>query len=420
MPEKDKFILVLGCFDTKGDDFSFLRDCILAHGEKVITVNTGIMGTTNAFPVDFESDRVASEAGYNIIELRHAKDRGKAVEAMGFGVAKLTAQLMAEGHIKAAIGMGGGGGTHIVLCAMQQIPLGIPKFCLSTIAAKDLSAQMGNKDITLMPSIVDIAGLNSVSRLLMQQAAAAICAMSNIKNTKETTTSRRIAISMFGNTSACVDQCSTLLSNRGFEVMAFHANGVGGRTMESMIRERWFDAVLDVTTTELADELCGGVCSAGPDRLNAAAELGIPQVVVPGCLDMVNWGHIDTVPDRYQNRDLYKWAPHVTLMRTNEVENEILGERLVNKLKNASAPVAIVLPKQGISQIDAKDGVFWRPEINQLLFETIKNTAKGTIDVMEADHHINDRQFAEKIVGILLDLVEKHALAKMNRQNQTD
>ncbi len=407
MLETNKCILMLGCFDTKSEDFSFLRKCIIAQGERVITINTGVMGTTENFPVDFESDLVALEAGHSIIDLRREADRGYAVEIMGTGAAKIVAKLIIEGRIKAAIGMGGGGGTYIALSAMQAIPLGIPKLCLTTLAAKDLSRQIGSKDITLMPSIVDVAGLNSISKLLIRQAAAAICAMAKVTNTDENATLGSIAISMFGNTSACVDKCSELLRKQGYEVLAFHANGVGGRTMESLIREGCFDAVLDITTTELADDLCEGICSAGPDRLNAAAELSIPQVVVPGCLDMVNFAQLDTVPEQYKSREFYSWAPDVTLMRTNKEENKILGERLAHKINRSTAAVTILLPTKGISQIDAEGDVFYRPEINQILFDTIKQNVKATVNVIEVDEHINDEKFSRKAVRVLLEMIEK-------------
>lgn len=407
MSHNNKCVLILGCFDTKGEDFSFLRNCITGLGEKVITMNTGVMGTTKDFPVDIESDQVALEGGYAITALRKGGDRGHAVDVMGRGAAKLVAGLVSANKIKAAIGMGGGGGTYIALSAMQEIPLSIPKLCLSTLAAKDLSRQMGSKDIVLMPSIVDVAGLNNISKLLIRRAAAAICAMAKITGEKTGTVAGTIAISMFGNTSACVDQCSELLRKQGYEVLAFHANGVGGKTMESLIREKCFDAILDITTTELADDLCGGICSAGPDRLNAAAEMGIPQVVVPGCLDMVNFAQPDTVPAQYQLRELYNWAPDVTLMRTNKEENKILGERLAQKINRSEAPVTVVLPAKGISQVDAEGGVFYSPEINRVLFDTIKKNTKATIAVIEADAHINDPQFSAMLVSALLQVMKK-------------
>jgi uncharacterized protein (UPF0261 family) len=406
MAATDRYILMLGCFDTKGEVFSFLRECLLAQGERVVTINTGVMGTTALFPVDVEADQVTLEAGFAITDLRKEADRGHAVEVMGKGAAKIVAKMMAEGGLKAAIGMGGGGGTYIALSAMQEIPLGVPKLCLTTLAARDLSRQMGSKDITLMPSVVDVAGLNSISKLLIRQAAAAIGAMANVPVTEDDAPAGRIAISMFGNTTACVDRCTGLLQEQGYEVFAFHATGVGGRTMESLIREGCFDAVLDITTTELADELCGGILSAGPDRLNAAAEMGIPQVVVPGCLDMVNFAQLDTVPEPYKSRELYSWAPDVTLMRTNQDENRTLGKILAQKVNRSAAAATILLPLKGISQIDAEGGVFHRPETDRILFETIKENAEETVQVKEVNAHINDKEFSEVAVRTLLDLIE--------------
>ncbi len=412
MSATGKFILVLGCFDTKGEVFAHLRQCILDQGEQVLTINTGIMGSTEYFPVDIEADFVAQEGGADLSELRKKADRGHAVDIMGKGASKIISNLIGQGQIKAAIGMGGGGGTYITLSAMQHIPLALPKICLSTVAAKDLSRQMGNKNITLMPSVVDVAGLNRISYLLIKQAALAICAMAKVTDTESVATSLgSIAVSMFGNTTACVNICTELLENVGYEVLAFHATGVGGKTMEALIREGYFDAVLDITTTELADELCGGILSAGPDRLNAAAEMGIPQVVVPGCLDMVNFAHLDTVPEQHQSRELYSWSPDVTLLRTNKEENMILGETLAKKLNRSTAATAILLPKKGLSQIDAEGGVFYRPKVDKALFDSIKKFTQEKVRVVEVDAHINDRKFAEILVEVLLKMIEK---AKIN------
>ena len=410
MAETNNYILMLGCFDTKGEVFAYLRECLVAQGEQVLTMNTGVLGTTDYFPVDFESGQVALGAGFTITELREKKDRGLAVDIMGKGAAKIVADLMAKGGMKAAIGMGGGGGTYVALSAMQKIPLGIPKLCLTTLAAKDLTRQMGIKDITLMPSVVDLAGLNSISKNLIKQAAAAIGAMANVRFPKDEATFGTIAVSMFGNTTPCVDMCSALLKEKGYEVLAFHATGIGGKTMESLIREGYFTAVLDITTTELADDLCGGILSAGPARLTAAAETGIPQVVVPGCLDMVNFAQIDTVPKRYKTRKFYSWAPDVTLMRTNKQESIILGERLAQKLNQSATAATIVLPLKGISQIDAAGEVFYAPEANQVLFQAIKNNAQAPVKVIEADAHINDPEFAALLVNVLLELIEKHKI----------
>ncbi|MFD1145457.1 Tm-1-like ATP-binding domain-containing protein [Larkinella insperata] len=409
-----KFILVLGCFDTKGEVFAFLRKRILAHGEQVITMDTGVFSTKRVFDVDFDANTVASEGGYRLEKLRAERDRGKAIDVMGRGAAKITARLIADRKIKAVIGMGGGGGTYIALAAMQQIPLGIPKICLTTLAAKDLSRQIGDKDITLIPSVVDVAGMNHILKRLVEQAAAAICAMANVTTTDNPEVAGTIAISMFGNTTACVDKCTELLNREGYEVLSFHATGVGGKTMEALIREGSFDAILDVTTTELADDLCGGICSAGPNRLTAATEMKIPQVVVPGCLDMVNFAHLDTVPVQYRDRQLYSWAPDVTLMRTNVEENQMLGKKLAERVSRSQAPASIVIPLRGISQVDADGGIFYQPEANAALFSAIRQHADEHIRVVETDLHINDPAFAETLVRTLLGLLQKKSSHSIN------
>jgi len=405
MSTTEKSIVILGCFDTKGEDFSFLLECIQAKGQQVISINTGVMESTASFNIDFDNHLVAEASGVTLESIKKVGDRGKAVDLMGQGAAKILATLVSENKIKGVIGMGGGGGTYIALSAMQVVPLGMPKFCLTTLAAKDLSRQVGVKDITLMPSVVDVAGLNSISKLLIQQAAAAICGMVEVKGEESENKKKSIAISMFGNTTKCVDKCTEILKDKGYEVLAFHATGVGGATMESLILEGCFDAVLDVTTTELADDLCGGICSAGPERLTAASKMGIPQVVVPGCLDMVNFAHLDTVPDQFKARQLYSWAPDVTLMRTNTEENKTLGKRLATKLNESKADVTIILPKKGISQIDSEGDIFYEPEVDHVLFESIKEHTKSSITVIEMDAHINDEAFAIALVENLIKII---------------
>lgn len=398
-------ILMIGCFDTKAADFSYLYQRLTKNGLNIITLNTGVKGTTDNFPIDIEAAAVAAQTDWTIQQLLAKNDRGIVVEKMGEGAAKIIAQLVKEGKIQGAIGMGGGGGTYIALAAMQTIPIGIPKLCLSTVAAKDLSRQVGTKDIVLMPSVVDVAGLNSVSRLLISQAAGAISGMIANSHIPPQDKVGSIAISMFGNTTPCVEKCTELLKAKGYEVLAFHAVGTGGRVMESLIREGFFDGVLDITTTELADDLCEGICSAGPERLTAAAAKGIPQVVVPGCLDMVNYGHLDTVPKKYTARNLYSWAPDVTLMRTDAHENKILGQSIAEKLNQSKGKVAVLLPLKGISIVSSEGGVFHAPEIDQVLFDTIKKQVKDSIPIIELDKNINDQAFAEKAINLLLEMM---------------
>lgn len=402
-------IVMLGCFDTKGEDFSLLRERIIMQGQPVFSINVGIKGTTSLFPVDIEAADVASAAGRKLDELRALGDRGAAVKEMGRGAAILLKQLTANGQVAGVIGMGGGGGTHIALTAMQAVPFGVPKVCLSTIATRDVSLQVGSADIALFPSVVDIGGINSISRITIGHAASAICGMVQGRRqpaeTDDVETKGRIAISMFGNTTACVNACTTVLRGLGYEVFSFHANGAGGRTMESLIAGGYFDGVLDITTTELADELCGGVCSAGPHRMTAAAEHGIPQVVVPGCMDMVNFGTLESVPEQYRDRLLYSWAPDVTLMRTDEAENRQLGKQLASKANASPRGTVMLLPLRGLSQLDADGGLFHNSSTDRVLFKSIRDHVDPSIKVLDIPHHINDQEFAAVAVDTLLGLI---------------
>jgi uncharacterized protein (UPF0261 family) len=398
-------IVMVGCMDTKGEDFGYLYTCLVQQGASVITINTGVMGSTKLFPVDFEAEEVAKKGGAKIPGLRQQKDRGSAIEVMGNGAAGIIEGLHAQNRVNAIVGMGGGGGTFIALKAMQALPFGFPKLCISTLATKDLSTHVGIKDITLMPSIVDVAGLNSISKVVIRQGAAAIVGMMRASELDNEKPVRSIAISVFGNTTVCVDKCSELLKDKGYEVLAFHSVGVGGKTMEGLTLDGCFDAILDITTTELADELCGGICSAGPDRLTAGSKIGVPQVIVPGCLDMVNFGPLDTVPEKYTDRQLFSWAPDVTLMRTNAEENRILGKTIAEKINKSNAPVTVLLPLGGLSKIGGIGEVFYNPEVDQELFNAIKSNTNRNIQIIEVQANINTEDFAVQAVKSLMDII---------------
>ncbi len=405
-PEKAAAIIMIGCFDTKAEIFAVLYKELHSLGRRVITVNTGILGTTSLFPVDYENREVMSLAGCNLAEIAARQNRNDAIGLMAGGAGILLRDLT-SGHtdIGGIVGMGGGGGSYIVLKAMEGVPFGIPKVCISTLATKDVTHLVGIRDIMLVPSIVDVAGVNGIISTIVKQTALAVDAMAG-KVAAQEKNKKRIAISMFGNTTKCVDTCTRLLNEKGYEVYPFHANGSGGMAMEELMRGGYFDAVLDITTTELADDLCGGVCSAGPDRLTAAAATGIPQVVVPGCLDMVNFGAPDTVPGRYQDRVFYNWSPDVTLMRTNFTENMELGNRLSDKLLQSTGPVSVLLPLKGISEIDREGSSFHNERSDKKLFDTIQEKLTGKIQVTTLPFHINDREFAEAAVAGLIFFLE--------------
>jgi uncharacterized protein (UPF0261 family) len=404
-----KTICLIGAFDTKGLEYAFVREQILARGHGVLTVNTGVMGSTEIFPVDVKADKVAEAAGGNLVQLREKKDRGKAMRIMCAGAAVIIKSLYNDGKIDGIFGMGGTGGTTVVTSAMRVLPLGLPKVCLSTAASGDVAAYVGTKDITMIPSIVDVVGINRISRIIFSRAAGAICGMveSNVLEDKED--KWVIAASMFGNTTECVNACMEKLSVKGYEVLVFHATGTGGKTMENLVREGLVDAVLDITTTEWADTVCGGVFDAGPERLDAPGEKGIPHLIVPGCVDMVNFGGMDTVPEKYKetNRTFYEWNPSVTLMRTNKEENEKMGKIFAEKANAAKGPVAFLIPLRGVSILDGNGEPFCDREADKAMFDTIKANLKEGITVMELDNNINDPEFSAKAVEMLLDLIKE-------------
>ena len=406
MSEKTKVAMV-GCFDTKAEDFAYLHSCLTKGGAEVVSINTGVLGSTDQFPVNFEADKVAEAAELNIAALREANDRGEALIVMGKGAGQILGNLFQKNEINGVIGMGGGGGTFVAIEAMKTLPFGVPKLCLSTLATKDLSEKIEDKDIVLMLSIVDVAGLNRISRVLINQAAGAILGMANMAPLKDSDTKGSIALSVFGNTTVCANRASEILKSKGYDVLAFHAVGTGGKTMESLMEEGVFDAVLDLTTTELADELCGGICSAGPHRLKSASKMGLPQVVVPGCIDMVNFAAKSTVPEKYQDRHLFSWAPDVTLMRTNKEENDILGRQIAERLNSSKNAVTVVLPLNGLSKIGAKGEVFYDAEADKQLFKSICEHLDPRIKVVEVDVNVNTPEFAEVITEELLLLLDK-------------
>jgi uncharacterized protein (UPF0261 family) len=392
------FFAVIGCFDTKPDVFAHLRNQLLAAGASIAMVNVGIMGSTDLFPVAIEAAEIAERGGVKLESLREKKDRGWALERMAAGCGHLLNAWQDQGSLKGVIGMGGGGGTFVFLTAIQSLPLGLPKLIVSTLATKDLSTLIGSKDV---------AGMNSVIEPIINQSAAALVAMADVPLTKNKDHRGTIAISMFGNTTDCVNRCTRLLEDKGYEVMAFHANGIGGKAMEALVRAGVFDGVMDLTTTELADEFCGGILSAGPDRMKAAVEMNLPLVVAPGCLDMVNFGEPQTVPDLFINRTFYHWAPNVTLMRTNKRENELLGSHMANIINPLKGRVVVVFPKGGFSQVGEIGAKFYDREADEAWLKGLNDKLDSEIPVIVVDSSINHPDFAQAAVGQLNGLLEQ-------------
>ncbi len=404
-------IMMVGTFDTKGVEYAFLREQILARGHEVLSMNAGVMGECEAFAVDVDASEVAAAGGASLESLRAAGDRGAAMKAMGAGAAKVAEQGYAEGRFAGIVGMGGSGGSSVVTAAMRALPVGVPKVCVSTVASGDTAPYVGSKDVVLMPSIVDVAGVNRISRVIFTRAAGAICGMVEAEPAPAGADKPIVAASMFGNTTECVSACNKALSASGYEVLVFHATGTGGRTMESLIDEGLVDAVLDITTTEWADEVCGGVFSAGPDRLGAAGRAGLPQLVVPGCVDMANFGGMDAVPQKYKDgtRLFYEWNPEVTLMRTNAEENARMGRIFAAKVNAAKGPVAVLIPLRGVSILDGDGELFCDRAADRAFGDALKANLDGGILVCEVDHNINDPAFAAAATALLLELIAEKA-----------
>ena len=395
-----KTVGIVGTLDTKGMEFQFIKEQIEASGTSTCVVNTGIIGEPH-FEPDVSAGEVAEAGGTSLQALQDGGDRGVAVAAMAEGAAKIIAQLHTDGKIDGVISLGGSAGTTIGTTAMRAVPVGVPKIMVSTLASGDTSPYVDTKDVSMMYSVVDIAGINSLSRQILANAAGAIVGMVNAE-VPAAEDKPLIGATMFGVTTPCVTKARELLEDAGYEVLVFHATGAGGRAMEDLVKGGFIVGVLDATTTELADELVGGVLSAGPDRLEAAGDLGVPQVVAPGALDMVNFGPPDTVPEQFKNRTFYQHNPTVTLMRTTVEENAELGKIMGQKLSQAQGPTTVIIPKQGVSAIDQEGQPFYSAEAEAAWIENLKANLGDNVTLIEMDNHINDDAFATKLVETLL------------------
>ena len=399
----ERYILIIGTFDTKAEELNFIRDQIFSRNQKTRTLDAGVLQPSPSF-VDISNETVAAAGGKPLQKLVHRRDRGQAVAVMARGAAKVTRELFDQGEILGVISLGGGSGTVIGTSAMRTVPVGIPKVMVSSMASGNIRPYVGTSDITMMYSVVDISGLNRISKRILRNAAAAVCGMVDGREESIFTDRPLIAATMFGVTTPCVTEAKRILEEKGFEVLVFHANGPGGMAMEQLIGEGQIQAVLDITTTELPDELLGGKGSAGPHRLEKAGEMGIPQVVVPGAMDMVNY-FPDAVPPQFRDRLLYQHNPATSLMRTSLEENRLLGEIMARKLSRAKGPTVVYIPLGGVSAIDAPGQPFFDPEANRAFAEALKRNLPSRILVMERALHINDPSFARELAQALLKLL---------------
>ena len=393
-------ILLIATLDTKGTEAAYVRDLIAARGHHVRVLDAGVLSDP-PFPPDVSAAQVAEAGGGSLTQLRHQGDRGAALDLMARGTAILAEREAEAGNIDGVMGLGGSCGTAIATAAMRALPVGLPKVMVSTVASGQVGPYVGVKDVTMMYAVVDVAGLNRISRRILANAAGAVCGM--VEQVTPAAEERPlIAATMFGVTTPCVNRLRQNLDSAGYEVLVFHATGSGGRAMEGLIDAGFFAGVADVTTTEWCDELVGGVLSAGPERLDAAARKGVPQVVSCGALDMVNFWGLETVPEKFGSRRMHVHNPNVTLMRTTVDECARLGEIIAGKLSRATGPTTLLLPLKGVSALDLDGQPFYDPEADTALFDALRRGVAANVVLVELDLHINDPEFADALADHLL------------------
>jgi uncharacterized protein (UPF0261 family) len=402
-------VVLIGTLDTKGAECGFVRDLLNAGGVPTIVLDAGVLQPP-VFPPDVTRAQVYEAAGTSIAAIHKAGDRGRAIEAAARGASGIVRDLHGKGLVDGVLGLGGSAGTTIATAAMRALPFGIPKLMVSTLASGQVKPYVGVRDILMMHSVVDISGLNRISRTVLTNAANAMIGM--VQGTARHPESigpggdkPLLTATMFGVTTPCVERARKVLESYDYEVLVFHATGTGGMTMESFIADGLIAGVLDITTTELADELVGGELSAGRDRLTAASLHGTPQVISVGALDMVNFGPPHTVPERFKGRRFYQHNPNVTLMRTTPDENDQLGKEIAQKASASRGPTAVLVPLRGVSAIDRDGQPFWWPEADAALFQSLRSWMSPHVELIELDLHINDVAFAERAASTLLGML---------------
>ncbi len=404
--EGSKSVLLVGTLDTKGAEYAYLRERLRAHGVDAILADAGVNEPVGVTP-DISRHDLAAETGADPDALAAAGDRGAAVTAMAEASEALARRLYGEGRIGGVLAAGGSGGTAIATRAMRALPVGAPKLMVSTMAAGNTADYVGESDVTMMASVTDVAGVNSISGRIMANAAAAMAGMLQAPPVELGEERPLIGASMFGVTTPSVTHARERLEELGYEVLTFHATGTGGRAMEGLMESGFLQGVLDITTTELCDELVGGVLSAGPDRLEAAGRLGLPQVVSVGALDMVNFGARATVPPEFEDRNLYVHNPSITLMRTTPDECAELGRQIATKLSAAIGPTALFLPLGGVSMIDAEGQPFYDPDADDALFATLRAGIGENVELIEMDANVNDPEFAAAMADKLDEYMKR-------------
>ncbi|HWL10391.1 MAG TPA: Tm-1-like ATP-binding domain-containing protein [Planctomicrobium sp.] len=399
-------VLAIATMDTKGEELAFVARQLRMAGVQVCTVDVGTGASLTVTPaVARETVAACHPQGSDFVLSQ--TDRGKAVDAMGEALRNFLLQEWKQGELEGVIGIGGSGGTALITKAMRALPVGLPKLMVSTVASGNVAPYVDCTDITMMYSVVDVAGINNVSSRILANAAHAMAGMV-LNSPPEVATKPVIGMTMFGVTTPCVTEVRTKLEHDGFDAMVFHATGAGGRAMEKLVESGMIQAVLDITTTEVADEVVGGVFPAGADRFDAILRSRIPYVMSLGALDMVNFGAPDTIPPQFRERSFHQHNSQVTLMRTTPQENRQFARWIVGKLKQAAAPVIVLVPERGVSALDAAGQPFDDPVAREAFIEEFESLTRDipVVRVIRLPLHINDPAFAEALIQYFYQLCE--------------
>jgi uncharacterized protein (UPF0261 family) len=403
-----KTIVLLGRLDSKGKEYAYVKDRVIHGGFDVIVVDAGTRGAPQ-FEPDISREEVARAAGVKIQEAVDPIDENKEIEVMMEGASRIAQRLRDSGRLDGIMCLGGSRGTAIGTAAMRALPFGIPKVMVSTIASGDMRRYIGTKDITLIHSVTDIVGLNRMTTRLLAYAAGAVMGAVAADPGLEVSDTPLIAMSSMGGINRAVFSAQRILEDRGFEVVAFHTVGTGGRALEEAVEQGLIDGVLDLVTHEVIDHLYGGYCDAGPARLEAAGKRGIPQVIVPGCLDFIAFSPPEKMPETLRERKIFRHTPEVAIVRANKDEMASTGKTMAEKLNRALGPIVVVVPNQGFSPADRRGKALYDPEADRAFVEALKRSLKPSVRIIEVDAHINDELFAKQAVDLLCELMQKRA-----------
>ena len=412
--ELKKNVVLVATLDTKSEESKFVKEILENQNLRVVTIDvgTGLRGRP-VFAPDYPAEEVARAAGTTVSELLEIGQKGQemiVMERMIAGASAIVGRLYAEGKLHGIFSLGGTMGTHMGASVMRSLPFGVPKVMVSTAASGDVRGWVGTKDITMIPSIADIVGLNRITRISLRRAAGALVGM--VFSGEEPLSDRPlIAVTTLGGTTAGAMRFKKRLEERGYEVVIFHAIGIGGMAMEELISEGKIQGVFDLSTNEVIDHLYGGMTDAGPKRLEMAGAMGLPYLVAPGNLDHLLFVSRERIPEQFREREVHAHGPTVLLLRSRKPEMEEVGKIMAQKLNVAKGPTAIIFPLRGFSIANklAKEG-FDDPEADHLLLETLKNNLRPDIKIIECDIHIDDEEFAQRAVEVFLNLYREKGL----------